>query len=201
MAEQLSLFQHVLASYVDAEVALDNDALYADVAKRARIPAAALTDTHPVGKDRQPRNLITRANRWHQQTLKAMGIVHHIENARGVWELTQPSRSGLREATTNQSLVAFSTKQSHVCADTKTFHAVANQLSVAPHGATMPTALPEFLIQWLSQEYDLVVDLFAGWCKTGLAAERLNRRWFACERVLDYLVTARSVFEQEFPAA
>jgi len=60
------------------------------------------------------------------------------------------------------------------------------------HPARFPAQLPEFFIKFLTKPGDLVVDLFAGSNTTGEAAERLGRRWVACD--LDAQYVAASVF-------
>nr|MDQ6121246.1 site-specific DNA-methyltransferase [Klebsiella pneumoniae subsp. pneumoniae] len=39
----------------------------------------------------------------------------------------------------------------------------------------------------MTEENELVVDPFAGSLKTGLAAERLNRRWMCFDSILEWL--------------
>jgi site-specific DNA-methyltransferase (cytosine-N4-specific) len=63
-----------------------------------------------------------------------------------------------------------------------------------PHPARFPVQLPEFFINYLTDEGDLVLDLFAGSNTTGWAAERLNRRWIAIEERKDYLDASRFRF-------
>ncbi|MBR1672166.1 MAG: site-specific DNA-methyltransferase [Fretibacterium sp.] len=60
------------------------------------------------------------------------------------------------------------------------------------HPARFPAALPEFFIKFLTNEGDLVVDIFAGSNTTGQAAERLGRRWLSFENIQEYV--ASSVF-------
>ncbi|MFP3637527.1 DNA methyltransferase [Paraburkholderia sp. SIMBA_054] len=82
----------------------------------------------------------------------------------------------------------------HRCADTLAMRKHAASLGLPPHGAMFPTKLPSFLIQYLTEPGDLVFDPFAGSCKTGLAAERLGRRWLMAEVVLEYTRTAAEAF-------
>lgn len=49
------------------------------------------------------------------------------------------------------------------------------------HPARMAPAIPEFFINFLTQENDIVLDCFAGSNTTGAAAERLSRRWISIE--------------------
>lgn len=83
----------------------------------------------------------------------------------------------------------------HQCRDTRRHHADARRLGLPAHGAMFPTSLPDFLIRWLSQPNELVVDPFGGSAKTGLAAERLGRRWMVTDRILEYLRTAGESFQ------
>jgi DNA modification methylase len=53
--------------------------------------------------------------------------------------------------------------------------------SVEPHPARFPVALPEFFIKFLTNEGDLVLDIFGGSGTTGEAAEALGRRWRTIE--------------------
>ena len=50
-----------------------------------------------------------------------------------------------------------------------------------------PLSIPDFLIRLLTTEGDIVLDPFGGTVKTGMAAERLGRRWLVVERCLDFL--------------
>lgn len=49
------------------------------------------------------------------------------------------------------------------------------------HPARMPREIPEFFINFLTNEGDLVIDPFAGSNMTGAVAEQLNREWIAVE--------------------
>jgi len=63
---------------------------------------------------------------------------------------------------------------------------------VKGHPARFPAALPEFFIKFLTDEGDLVVDIFGGSNTTGMAAEGLKRRWLTFELSEEYV--ASSVF-------
>lgn len=57
-----------------------------------------------------------------------------------------------------------------------------------------PVALAERIIQASTNEGDMVLDCFAGCAYVGVAAERLNRRWVAC----DFNPRAWTVFKRQF---
>ncbi len=64
--------------------------------------------------------------------------------------------------------------------------------SIKGHPARFPMALPEFFIKFLTDEEDLVVDIFGGSNTTGMTAEKLGRRWKSFEISQEYV--ANSVF-------
>lgn len=51
----------------------------------------------------------------------------------------------------------------------------------------MPLRVAEFLVRFLTQEEDIVVDPFGGTLTTAMAAERTGRRWLVVEKMLAYL--------------
>jgi site-specific DNA-methyltransferase (cytosine-N4-specific) len=55
------------------------------------------------------------------------------------------------------------------------------------HPARFPPVLPTFFIKMLTDEGDIVLDIFAGSNTTGYAAEGLNRQWLAFELNHEYL--------------
>jgi site-specific DNA-methyltransferase (cytosine-N4-specific) len=63
------------------------------------------------------------------------------------------------------------------------------------HPARYPDSLPEFFIQLLTDEKDVVLDPFAGSNTTGAIAERLQRKWIAIERVEEYLEGSKFRFK------
>ena len=67
-------------------------------------------------------------------------------------------------------------------------------LGYPTHPARMPEGLPEFFIQMLTDEGDLVLDPFGGSNMTGAVAERLKRRWISVEPELDYINGSRGRF-------
>lgn len=71
---------------------------------------------------------------------------------------------------------------------------ISKSLGLPPHGAMFSTSLAKTLIEWLTDEGDTVLDIFAGSNKVGLAAEKLNRSWIAMERVADFMEVQRALF-------
>ena len=85
-------------------------------------------------------------------------------------------------------------ERGHACGDTRAYRRHAQALGLPIHGAMQPTSIPDFFIRLLTQPDDLVVDPFGGTVKTGLAAERLGRRWLVTEWMLEYLRGAAELF-------
>lgn len=62
--------------------------------------------------------------------------------------------------------------------------------SVKQHPARFPYKLPEFFLDFLTEEGDLVIDIFAGSNTTGEVAEKKRRRWIACDLDRGYLAAS-----------
>lgn len=86
----------------------------------------------------------------------------------------------------------------HVCPDTMEYRRFANGSELRTHGAMFPTSIPDFFIRLLTEPGELVIDLFGGTGKSGLAAERLGRRWIVFEMIYEYLAGGSSAFKN-FP--
>ncbi len=67
------------------------------------------------------------------------------------------------------------------------------------HPARFPVALPEFFIKFLTDEDDVVVDIFSGSNTTGEAAELLGRRWLSIEQRHDFATLSAVRFMKDWP--
>ncbi|MCL1804360.1 MAG: site-specific DNA-methyltransferase [Eubacteriaceae bacterium] len=65
-------------------------------------------------------------------------------------------------------------------------------IGVKGHPARFPPSLPEFFIKFLTDENDMVVDIFSGSNTTGMVAESLRRQWCSFDLSQEYV--ASSVF-------
>lgn len=63
------------------------------------------------------------------------------------------------------------------------------------HSATMPLEIASFLVRYLTNRGDYVVDDYSGWNTMGLAAELNGCRWLTTERVLEYVGGSQLRFE------
>lgn len=64
------------------------------------------------------------------------------------------------------------------------------KLGLKAHPARFPRKLPEFFINFLTDENDLVVDFFGGSNTTGEVAEDLNRKWLTFDIERKYIATS-----------
>jgi DNA modification methylase len=67
-------------------------------------------------------------------------------------------------------------------------------LNIKRHPARFPEEFPEFFIKFLTEEGDIVLDIFAGSNTVGYVAERMKRRWLAFEVKQEYLVASMARF-------
>lgn len=65
------------------------------------------------------------------------------------------------------------------------------------HPARFPSKLPEFFIKFLTDEGDIILDIFAGSNTTGEVAEKLKRKWLSFEIDLNYVKNSRLRFSDE----
>ena len=71
------------------------------------------------------------------------------------------------------------------------------KLELKAHPARFPKKLPDFFINYLTNENDLVVDFFAGSNTTGEVCQDLNRRWLSFEIDTEYVATSAFRFCSE----
>lgn len=74
---------------------------------------------------------------------------------------------------------------------------VCKKLGYKTHPARFPSDLPAFFIKFLTDEGDMVVDIFAGSNTTGRVAEDLKRRWLSIELSPDYVACSSVRFTDD----
>lgn len=108
--KQIDLFEHVAAAYAQpASGQLDNRELYRMAVGRAGLPSTVLDSQTPVGQLGTKHNLVKRSLRWHQQSLKQLGVIEKVIGKRGVWQLTEYGRGQLGKIRSDIAVVGFST--------------------------------------------------------------------------------------------
>lgn len=86
----------------------------------------------------------------------------------------------------------------HNCTDKVELAKLARAAGLPVHGATMPLKLAEFVIEYLTERDQMVVDTCSGWFRTAKAAEKLGRRWFCTEKMGEYVLGGALGFK-DFP--
>lgn len=128
----------------------------------------------------------------HLKLLQSGGELRSTNYGDGAYRLKPGSYGKMTEGSIAKNCLQYG----NACADTRLCHAVSVELGLPKHGASFPSRLAQFFVEFLSQPDDLIVDPFAGLHKVPLAAERLGRRWMATDKVLEWMAIAKSLFAQ-----
>uniref|UniRef100_UPI000B285B3E site-specific DNA-methyltransferase n=1 Tax=Pseudomonas aeruginosa TaxID=287 RepID=UPI000B285B3E len=106
--QQPDLFESLLAAYRGVQIH-DEGISNASVYEALNVAGG---ERAPVGRSRQPHNLAHRRVRWHQQTLKKMGLIERVPGQRGTWRLTPQAKDvpELTPAPEGVAMVACSTR-------------------------------------------------------------------------------------------
>ena len=108
--KQAELFDDLLEAYAGCGASMSNQVLYKELARRGSVEAQDLERTVPIGRSAEQHSPVKRRIRWHQQTLRALGLLERDEGAgRGHWRLTPMGRRKLTPALPGKVLVGFST--------------------------------------------------------------------------------------------
>jgi site-specific DNA-methyltransferase (cytosine-N4-specific) len=67
---------------------------------------------------------------------------------------------------------------------------LCKEIGIERHPARFPAELPAFFIKMLTDEGDIVLDIFGGSNTTGFVAESINRDWLTFEDNHEYLVSS-----------
>lgn len=119
----------------------------------------------------------------HKQLMARGGEQRQAQYGDGAYRLRHGSFGAVTEGRIPRNVIT----RGHACKDTRAYRADATRLGLPIHGAMQPLSIPDFFIRFLTEPGDLVVDIFGGTVKTGMAAERNGRRWLVCELMAAYL--------------
>lgn len=78
-----------------------------------------------------------------------------------------------------------------------TYLKYCKDLGIKGHPARFPSKLPEFFIKFLTDENDIVLDIFAGSNTTGWVAEQHKRKWLSFETDHQYLAASSLRFANQ----
>lgn len=137
------------------------------------------------------RRVLQEHTEKHKKYLEQGGEHRNVKFGDGAYQL----RSGKSFSNKTKGKIPKNVFQKgHSCKDTRAIRAASKSLGLPSHSAMFPTSLPEFYIKFLTKKDDLVVDPFAGSNKVGLAAERNDRRWLSCDKILEYVRSQAELF-------
>ncbi|WP_297502662.1 site-specific DNA-methyltransferase [Ferrovum sp.] len=128
----------------------------------------------------------------HLKLIQAGGEKREVSYCDGAYVLKNGSYSNPTAGKIPKNVLSIG----HTCADQRRYKRAAQAAGLPSHGAPMPLKLAEFLVNFLSEPDDLVVDGFAGSFTTAKAAENLGRRWIATDIMAEYVMGGASRFEQ-----
>jgi site-specific DNA-methyltransferase (cytosine-N4-specific) len=114
-------------------------------------------------------------------------------NSDGAYRIRQGAYGNATEGRIPRNVLTFG----HACADQRAYKRMAREQGLPAHGAAMPLSLASFLIEFMSQPGDLVVDPFGGSGTTGRAAQRLGRRWMMTDVMAEYVLGAANRFRAD----
>ena len=126
----------------------------------------------------------------HRKLLSAGGDANHRRSSDGAHCIRPGSYSHQTAGRIPRNVL----RMGHSCASQREYKAASQALGLPAHGAPFPVRLAEFLIKFLTQPGDLVVDGMAGSCTTGVAAESLKRRWVCVDAMAEYIRGAATRF-------
>lgn len=130
----------------------------------------------------------------HARLMQAGGARRTAVYGDGAYKIRPDSYGKITEGKIPRNVI----QRGHSCNDTRAYREHAATLGLPTHGAMQPTSIPDFFIRFLTEPGELVVDNFGGTIRTGLAAERIGRRWLVTEWILQYVRGAAELF-REYP--
>lgn len=149
--------------------------------------------TNDPSQVRSDNRRVLQPHRERQTRLMAAGGEQRNErHSDGAYSL-RPGRSYARQTAGRipKNVLPFG----HQCADQKAYKIAAKALGLPVHGAPMPVSLCRFLIEFMTERGDLVMDPMAGSMSVAKAAELAGRRWLACEQYGEYVLGGSTRFE------
>lgn len=139
-------------------------------------------DPHKVRADN--RRVLQPHTEQHLAFVRSGGAKRAASNSDGSYRLKPGSYSRETPGRIPRNVLFFAQSSED---RNKEYRAYCEEHGLVRHGASMPISLAKFLVNYLSEKGDLVVDIFAGRLKVAKACEDLERRWICTERVFDYV--------------
>lgn len=145
-------------------------------------------DPHKVKSDN--RRVLQEHTQRHIDLIKQGGEQRDVQFSDGAYRIQTGSFSNPTAGRIPRNVLEFG----HRCAAQLAYKKAARAMGLPAHGAPMPMKLASFLIEFLSEPGDLVVDPFGGSFTTAHAAELLGRRWLSTECMVEYVLGGATRF-------
>jgi DNA modification methylase len=126
----------------------------------------------------------------HQKLMAAGGEKREASYSDGAYKIREGSFGRVTEGRIPKNVLTLGQR----CRYGIQYNKACKELGIPSHGAGMPFTVPEFMIQWLTEPGDMVIDPFGGRGMSGLAAELLGRRWMIGENQLEYIRGGAELF-------
>jgi DNA modification methylase len=126
----------------------------------------------------------------HLDLMRVGGEKRTANNGDGAYRLYPGSYGNATPGRIPRNVLSFP----HRCASKDAAARAAKAQGLPVHAATMPLPLARFLVDFLTEPGDLVVDPCAGWLTTALAAEDAGCRWLCTEQMGEYVLGASNRF-------
>ena len=128
----------------------------------------------------------------HMKLMAAGGESRQISNSDGAYVIRKgKSYSNVTPGRIPRNVLAYG----HACGDQRAYKSKSKAYGLPAHGAPFPVKLIEFLVKFLSEEGDVVLDWFSGSFTVGRACENTKRRWIGIECMLEYVMGSSVRFE------
>lgn len=128
----------------------------------------------------------------HKKLMEKGGMAYHSTAADGNYVKKVGAYGKQTKGRIPTNVLQFS----NYCESGRSANDFAEQAGIPAHAAKFPVSLCNFLIEFLTEPGQLVVDIFAGTLTVGESAESLNRPWVCVEMMWEYIRQSFPRFER-----
>lgn len=119
----------------------------------------------------------------HLQLIQRGGEMRNVSNSDGAYRILPGAYGNPTAGRIPRNVMTYG----HANAEQRALNRRLREMGLPTHGAPMPGPMAAFLIEFMTEPGQLVVDPCAGSFTTAGEAEKLGRRWLATEWILEYV--------------
>lgn len=138
------------------------------------------------------RRVLEEHSERHLKLMLGGGERRETVSCDGAYRIKNGSYGALTEGRIPRNVLTFP----HTDKSQQLYKAHARSIGLPAHPAPFPLSLSDFLVKFMTEPGDLVVDPMAGSQTLALSAERLGRRWMTTEVMLSYVFGASWRFRE-----